>query len=170
MISLFVYGILNIETEVCEFILTENAAIKSISLISYNCISSASWDNKIKTWNLATKKIDASCYVYGLFCFIPLSEDSIITGSFDTSVRIWNLKTEDSKKLISTSSSMIMCVTTLYDGRIIAGFDPDIDIWDIDNNFLYNLKGHKENVTCIAELKDGRIVSGSSDNTIIVWY
>lgn len=67
------------------------------------------------------------------------------------------------------SGSLVRCLITLPDGRLVSAADSTIYIHDLATKTVQTLRGHTRAVLSMTSLTNNRLASGSSDATIRIW-
>ena len=130
-------------------------------------------DKRVRMWDCGTLLAIGSPLSGHTGCVHSVCTDGqkIISGSDDRTIRIWSC---DTHKLIGepiNAGGCVWAVSLSKGGRIAAGVDNDVCIFDIEPRQEVTLmKGHTHRVFAVAFSPDGsRIASGSSDTTIRIW-
>ena len=101
-------------------------------------------------------------------CKISNVYNMIFTASWDKMIRCVDLETNKVVKSFIGSKEAIKCMQ-IYDKYIfVAGCDPIIRAFNIENGSTKMYQGHKGLVYCM-ECNGDRLYSGGDDRSIIVW-
>jgi len=95
----------------------------------------------------------------------------IISGSFDKTIRIWDLASRTQIGSPIDAGGFVYVVTLSNDGRIAAGVDSAVCVWDVKTRHrIASMQGHTSAVFAIAFSRDNhRIVSGGDDKSVRLW-
>ncbi|MGK7893531.1 MAG: caspase family protein [Xenococcus sp. (in: cyanobacteria)] len=168
-----------------ELITTISAHDMAINHLQYSwdgkVLASASVDNTIKIWDVASNQLITTLQVppgqpiqeLGINS-IAFSRDRnfLISGNEDNTLHIWDL-TDNS--LVSTHqehSDRIKTITINLKKKIIAsaGDDRTIKIWNFKGELLQTIEAHNLSINALQFTTDGTMLaSASSDNTIKLW-
>ncbi|WP_437657009.1 AAA family ATPase [Sorangium sp. So ce1182] len=139
-------------------------------------IVSASSDNTLKVWDLASGKLLSTLEGHSgavNACAVSPDGQRIVSASYDKTLKVWDLA---SGKLLSTleghSEEVNACAVSPDGQRIVsASGDETLKVWDLaSGKLLSTLEGRSGWVTACAVSPDGqRIVSASGDETLKVW-
>ena len=86
-------------------------------------------------------------------------------------IKIWNWENASCIATLTGNKHWVKCLCQLSNGYILSGsHDNLIKIWDNDNQFVTDLRGHTESVRSICQIgKTNYIASASFDHTIKIW-
>jgi len=95
----------------------------------------------------------------------------IISGSIDKTIRIWDLMSSTQIGSPINAGGNVYAVNLFNDGRIAAGVDCAVQVWDVKTRRRIALMGgHTFTVSTVAVSCDNlRIASGSYDKSIRLW-
>jgi len=142
-------------------------------------LASASWDNTIILWNVATGQpigqplTDHRDMVQSV-AFSPDGK-TLASGSLDNTTILWNVATgQPIDQPLTGHTAALSSVTFSPDGKMLAsgGADNTIILWDVATGQPLGqpLTGHTGWVSSVAFSPDGKtLASGSADSTIILW-
>ncbi|HEY1863246.1 MAG TPA: hypothetical protein VGG77_06050 [Roseiarcus sp.] len=148
-------------------------SVDALCLLSDARLASASHDNTISLWDVATgvettllKGHDGSVAALCL-----LSDGRLTSGSADNTIRLWDLATEAETARLEGHDQGVNALCLLPDGRLVSGSeDKTIRLWDITTGLQTAcFEGHTGWVTALCLLPDGRLASSSWDKTIRLW-
>lgn len=143
---------------------------------SGHILVSASWDKKIKVWNLATGQLlrTLSGHTDAVWS-LAISEDgkTLVSGSSDNTLKIWNVPTGKLIRTLIGHSYWVAAVAIAPDGETLVSGSSDktIKLWNLTSGTLIRtLNAHSYPVTSVRITSDGKtLVSGSGDKTIKRW-
>nr|MDZ8101219.1 WD40 repeat domain-containing protein [Nostoc sp. DedSLP01] len=139
-------------------------------------VISASSDNTLKVWNLATGEelftlTGHSDWVKGIA--ITPNGQQVISASDDHTLKVWNLATGEELFTLKGHSYSVNAVAVTPNGQqvISASRDNTLKVWNLaSGEELFTLKGHSYSVNAVAVTPNGQqVISASSDNTLKVW-
>jgi WD40 repeat protein len=142
-------------------------------------IASASRDNTIKMWDVASGKNITTINGHTHFVYsLAFSPDGkrLASGSGDQTIRFWDPATGKEKALLRHAGG-VDHVTFTPDGKTLASVSQqfrtpgEIKLWDLARaKDFATLKGHASYVYSLAFSPNGKtLASGSADNTIKFW-
>ncbi len=142
-----------------------------------NTIVSASDDNTIRIWDVATGKKTKTLSGHISFVWsVNFSPDGkyIVSGSGDKTIKLWDVATGKELKTLSGHSSTVSSVDFSPDGKYIASasYDRKIKLWDAaTGKELKTFSGHNSSVNTVVFSPDGKyLASGSYDHTVKLWH
>lgn len=133
-------------------------------------------DNKIRIWNLATKKEE--------FCLaghtnrvkkliVMVNNKYIISGSYDKSIRFWDFYNKTEISVLKSHTGHIRDLVLTPDERLLisSGDDGFIIIWDVINKYLQTMSKIHVGKVCKILLTNSLdyIISTSDDKHIKLW-
>ncbi|MBE9146039.1 serine/threonine-protein kinase [Planktothrix mougeotii] len=145
--------------------------------------ASASDDNTIKLWEVASSKLIRTFTIVPGFmkpdstyykCVKITPEANIlISGSLDNKLRLWHLHQGNLIATINAHKDCINSIDLHQDGQtLVSGSrDKTIKVWHLGTRgLLRNLLGHTNSVTAVLITPDGqKVISASLDNTVKIW-
>ncbi|MEL0590575.1 MAG: serine/threonine-protein kinase [Planktothrix rubescens PR222] len=145
--------------------------------------ASASDDNTIKLWEVASSKLIRTFTIVPGFmkpdstyykCVKVTPEANIlISGSLDNKLRLWHLHQGNLIATINAHKDCINSIDLHQDGQtLVSGSrDKTIKVWHLGTRgLLRNLLGHTNSVTAVLITPDGqKVISASLDNTVKIW-
>ncbi|BAZ49856.1 WD-40 repeat-containing protein [Nostoc sp. NIES-4103] len=139
-------------------------------------IASASLDNTVKLWNVATGEEIAILKGHSDevrdVAFSPDGK-TIASASLDKTVKLWNAATGKEINTLKGHSDSVYSVAFSPDGKMIASASADktVKLWNAATGKEINtLKGHSDSVYSVAFSSDGKtIASASLDKTVKLW-
>jgi len=139
-------------------------------------LASASDDNSIKLWEVASGKQKATLSGYsGSVNSVAWSPDgdTLASGSEDGSIKLWDVASGKEKATLDGHSRAVKSVTWSPDGTSLASGSEDqsIRLWNVTTaTEKATLHGHSGPVNSVAWSPDGQtLASGSGDNSIKLW-
>lgn len=148
-------------------------------------LASASDDNTIKLWNVATKQEIRTLKGHSQWIWtVAFSPDgkTLASSGKDKTIKIWNLETGEVIHTLEGHSQGVTSVAFSPDGTTLASgsLDKTIKLWDWQTaKEIRTLKGHLGEVTSVAFSPNppnlytkglrGILASGSWDKTIKLW-
>ena len=139
-------------------------------------LATASDDNTIKLWNLATKQEIRTLKGHsGWIWAVAISPDGKIlaSGSADKTIKLWNLETGEEIRTLKGHSDGVASVAFSGDGKLLASgsLDKTIKLWNVETKQeIYTFRGHLAAVASVAFSSDNiTLASGSWDKTIKLW-
>jgi len=133
---------------------------------------SGSSDKRVQMWDCRTLLAIGSPLLghTGLVCSVCTDGQKIVSGSGDQTIRIWSC---DTHKLIGepvNTGGCVRAVSLSKGGRIAAGVDHDVCIFDIETRQEVALmKGHTDCVLTVAFSPDGSRIASGSYTSIRIW-
>ncbi|WP_437282533.1 TIR domain-containing protein [Sorangium sp. So ce375] len=139
-------------------------------------IVSASGDETLKVWNLATGQLLSTLEGHSntvVACAISPDGQRIVSASDDETLKVWDLATGQLLSTLQGHSGRVRACALSPDGQRIvsASSDETLKVWDLaTGQLLSTLQGHSNSVVACAISPDGqRIVSASNDETLKIW-
>jgi predicted NACHT family NTPase len=150
-------------------------------------LATASWDQTIKTWDVATGKERASFagHQAAVLC-LALAPDgnTLATGGRDFTIKLWDVgKAREVVSLVGHTAE-VRSVAFSLDGKTLASAggvalgDPlgraengELKLWAVTKRQeLTSLQGHKSAIFAVAFAPDGKtLATGSWDDTVRLW-
>ncbi|MBD1945374.1 AAA family ATPase [Coleofasciculus sp. FACHB-712] len=154
-----------------------HAAVWSVSYSpDGKTLASASSDNTLKVWNLATGKPIATLQGHHEAVWsVSYSPDgkTLASASSDNTLKVWNLATGQEIATLQGHNEGVMSVSYSPDGKTLASASSDntIKVWNLaTGQEIATLQGHQAAVYSVSYSPDGKtLASASDDNTIKVW-
>ena len=140
------------------------------------CAVSASFDNTLKVWDLATGRAlrtleGHSASVSGVV--VTPDGSRVISASWDNTLKVWELGSGRALRTLEAHSDWVCGVAVTVDGKwaVSASEDTTLKVWDLaTGRMLRTLEGHAGGVYGVAVTPDGkRVASASLDTTLKVW-
>ncbi|KAL7944061.1 WD40-repeat-containing domain protein [Trichoderma barbatum] len=139
-------------------------------------IASASWDNTIKLWDLATSQSRRTLEGHtGAVFTVAFSQDSklLASGSADTTIKIWGIAGGRCKSTLEGHNLLVYSVAFSHDSTLLASgsHDATVKIWNLTTGYcLQTLGGHTGIVYTVTFSHDSKLIaSASSDTTVKLW-
>ncbi|MBE9208783.1 serine/threonine protein kinase [Nostoc sp. LEGE 06077] len=154
--------------------------VKSVRSVVFSpdskSLISASRDNTIKVWDLATGKEIRTLkgHTNGVSSVV-ISPDgqTLVSASRDNTIKVWNFATGKEIRTLEGHTNGVSSVVISPDGQtLVSGSrDKSIKVWKLETGQLIrNLEGHTDSVSSVTISPDGTtFVSASADKTIKVW-
>ncbi len=146
-----------------------------------NTLGSASDDNTIKIWDIATAKNigifkdesdknESKKYIMSLA--ISKTRNTLASVTWDNNITIWNMINHQKIRNIKFDSNTVIALAISPDGQILAGGTNDrIKLWGIttgEDNPAFTVDS--EGITALAFSPDGKFLAiGSRDNKVQIW-
>ncbi|HEY9602254.1 MAG TPA: TIR domain-containing protein, partial [Allocoleopsis sp.] len=154
-----------------------NSAVNSVSFSpDGKTIASASDDNTIKLWDVATGKAITTLKGHSdRVNSVSFSPDGkrIASASADNTIKLWDVATGKAITTLKGHSVWVNSVSFSPDGKTIAFASAynTIKLWDLaTGKAITTLKGHSVRVNSVSFSPDGKtLASASADNTIKLW-
>ncbi|MCF2147802.1 hypothetical protein IQ276_015505 [Desmonostoc muscorum LEGE 12446] len=139
-------------------------------------VISASRDNTLKVWNLATGEelftLTGHSDSVNAIAVTPNGQQ-VISASLDSTLKVWNLATGEELFTLTGHSDWVNAVAVTPNGQqvISASRDRTIKVWNLaTGEELFTLTGHSYLVNAIAITPNGQqVISASNDDTLKVW-
>ncbi|WP_300420534.1 hypothetical protein [Nostoc sp. S13] len=139
-------------------------------------VISASFDNTLKVWNLATGEeqftLNGHSNSVNAVAVTPNGQQ-VISASFDNTLKVWNLATGEEQFTLNGHSNSVNAVAVTPNGQqvISASFDNTLKVWNLaTGEEQFTLNGHSNSVNAVAVTPNGQqVISASDDNTLKVW-
>lgn len=139
-------------------------------------LASASNDNEVKLWDLASgRELRSFTGHSDVVRCIAFSPDSrfLASGSSDKTIKLWDIATGRDLRTFTGHANYVTVLAFSPDGRTLASgsWDNSIKIWDVDSGReLRTLTGHTNIVFALAFSPNGRgLVSAGWDLTLRLW-
>ncbi|MGI5865162.1 MAG: WD40 repeat domain-containing serine/threonine protein kinase [Myxococcales bacterium] len=139
-------------------------------------VAVGSWDNKVRVWNLETRKLEALLKGHeGRVEAVAYSPDGklLASASNDQRVILWNTATGERRFVLRGHTKPVRAVAFSPDGKLLAscGWDGAIILWDVASGRQQTvLRGHAAEVDDIAFSPDGLLLaSAGADKTVRLW-
>jgi len=136
---------------------------------------SASSDNAVIVWDVATGKLDRVLQGHiQPVSAVAIRPDGkqIASGAEDGTIRLWPLNKADEHRAMTESKDNLWAAAYSGDGTTVAaaGADRTVRIYNaLTGKLSRELPGHKGAVTSLAYLGGDRLVSGSGDKLLKIW-
>ncbi len=137
---------------------------------------SASYDNTLKLWDLATGSELATLSGHSsLVLAVAITPDGkqAVSASWNNTLKLWDLATGSELATLTGHSSSVEAVAITPDGKqaVSASRDNTLKLWDLaTGSELATLTGHRDWVRAVAITPDGKqAVSASWDKTLKLW-
>ncbi|MBE8971018.1 hypothetical protein IQ277_33905 [Nostocales cyanobacterium LEGE 12452] len=139
-------------------------------------VISASVDNTLKVWNLATGEeqftLKGHSNSVNAVAVTPNGQQ-VISASRDKTLKVWNLATGEEQFTLKGHSYWVNAVAVTPNGQqvISASSDKTLKVWNLaTGEEQFTLKGHSYWVNAVAVTPNGQqVISASYDNTLKVW-
>uniref|UniRef100_A0A8J6ZM29 PQQ-binding-like beta-propeller repeat protein n=1 Tax=Desmonostoc muscorum LEGE 12446 TaxID=1828758 RepID=A0A8J6ZM29_DESMC len=139
-------------------------------------VISASNDDTLKVWNLATGEklftLTGHSDSVNAIAVTPNGQQ-VISASLDSTLKVWNLATGEELFTLTGHSDWVNAVAVTPNGQqvISASRDRTIKVWNLaTGEELFTLTGHSYLVNAIAVTPNGQqVISASNDDTLKVW-
>jgi WD40 repeat protein len=116
-------------------------------------VISASYDQTLKVWDLATGAAERTLNVHGS--------------------KVWNIAVAAAERALTGHGSVVTALAVTPDGRrvISASQDRTLKVWDLATGAAeLTLTAHSDDLTAVAVTPDGRrVISASADRMLKVW-
>ncbi|MBD2596115.1 serine/threonine protein kinase [Nostoc spongiaeforme FACHB-130] len=156
--------------------------VKSVRSVVFSSdgktLVSASRDNTIKVWNLATgKEIRTLVGHSKSVSSIAISPDrkTLVSASRDNTIKVWNLATGKEIRTLEGHSDSVNSIAISPDGKTLVSASRNknsgITLWNPETGKeIRTLEGHSDGVNSVTISPDGNtLVSASADRSIKVW-
>ncbi|WP_103126401.1 serine/threonine-protein kinase [Nostoc cycadae] len=156
--------------------------VKSVRSVVFSpdskTLFSASRDNTIKVWNLATGKEIRTLEGHSKsVSTIAISPDSktLFSASRDNTIKVWNITTGKEIRTLEGHSDSVNSIAISPDGKTLISAsrnkNPNITLWNTETGKeIRTLEGHSDSVNSVAISPDGKtLISASADRNIKVW-
>ncbi|BBM86722.1 serine/threonine-protein kinase [Candidatus Uabimicrobium amorphum] len=158
-------------------ITAHSAAVIGVELLSKNVFATASYDKKIKVWDIHKEKPlrvlkGHTNLIYGLS--YNRKRGILASAAIDRTIRIWNPKTGKEIKTLFIDK-MASDIDFSPSGKNIAfgcyGYDNSIKVYDVDlGKKIHTFEGHQEEVHSVRYSEDGKMLAScSGDHTLRLW-
>jgi WD40 repeat protein len=139
-------------------------------------LASASRDNTIKLWNLASDKeivtLTGHQDIVTSVTFSPNGK-TLASASADKTIKLWNTATSQTIFTLTGHQDIVTSVTFSPNGKTLASASADktIKLWNTaTSQTVFTLTGHKNIVTSVIFSPNGKtLASASDDGTIKLW-
>ncbi len=141
-------------------------------------IASASADNTIRLWDVATRQTVATLAGHtAAVRTVAFSPDgqTLISGSDDQTILLWDVATQKTSTTFKGHTGIVYGVAVSPDGKLIASASGDktVRLWDVaQGQLMAVLEGHVDAAWSVAFSPDGKLLAsggGLNDKTIILW-
>ena len=141
-------------------------------------LASASLDEKIKLWAVATGTNIATLEGHtGSVYSVSFSPDgtTLASGSDDDTVKLWDMVTKQNVVTLEGHTRDVYSVSFSPDGTLLASRDGsdygEVKLWDVATGTnIATLEGHTGSVYSVSFSPDGTLLaSGSEDGTVKLW-
>ena len=139
-------------------------------------LASASEDNTVRLWDVATRQELASLKGHTNFVYsVAFSPDgrTLASAGLDNTVRLWDVTARKELASLMGHTNYVHSVVFSPDGRTLASASADktVRLWDVTTRQeLASLKGHTDSVLSVAFSPDGRtLASASTDKAVKLW-
>ncbi|MCH8047275.1 MAG: PD40 domain-containing protein [Planctomycetes bacterium] len=160
-----------------DSITPHSGAVESIVFLPDGSrLVSASSDNTIKVWDIASGKCLSTLAEHtDKIESIAVSPDGqmLASASGDNTIRLWDVDTGKVRHVLTGHSDETRGVAFSSDGKTLASvsFDGKVKLWDTsEGTLLHTLEGHTEKLRAVAFSPTGDLVaSAGDDHTIRLW-
>ncbi|KAL8409963.1 hypothetical protein RB594_008157 [Gaeumannomyces avenae] len=139
-------------------------------------LASASDDNTVKLWDVATGACEATLKGHsGFVRSVAFSPDGqkLASASWDKTVKLWDVATGACEATLKGHSDFVRSVAFSPDSQKLASASDDntVKLWDVATGACEaTLKGDSSSVYSVAFSPDGqKLASASDDNTVKLW-
>lgn len=156
------------------------AAARAVSWISDGLgFVSASDDNSVKRWDLATEELvwqSKSSSQHGDYVraldVSPIHTSSFVTGSYDHTIKIWDSRQNDCTNSMDHGHPIEYCLLSPSGALAFSAGGNEVKVWDIlsGGKLLHTFNNHQKNITGLCMNDSGsRLLSCGLDGFVKIY-